>query len=485
MMGKMLSSISVLPIHGVDVSVSDITLDSRQVVEGGLYCAVGGARTDGHCFVAEAIERGALAIVLEDSEKAELHDIAYIEDKALKTNLSQMSSEFFDKPSEKLSVVAVTGTNGKTSVVHFVAQLLEALGESCASIGTLGVTTGGVDTPDSVNTTPDAITVQRVLHSAVANGDKYVAMEVTSHAVEQHRVDAVKFSTAVFTNLSHDHLDYHGSMESYFAAKKKLFDFEGIKTAVVNIDDKYGQQLSEVLDIPTLTYSVKSANADCYIEKVESAEGGFRRCFVSMKGKRFEFTTELVGLFNLSNLLAALLVVAEQGFSIERIFQYVSKVQAAPGRLQLVSNESGGMAVVDYAHTPDALENVLKALQPYRENKLITVFGCGGDRDKGKRPLMARIAEAYSDFVVVTSDNPRTESISEINADISEGFLGKSFSLVEDRKQAISDAVAMAGCDDVILIAGKGHEEYQQIGDKKIPFNDVSVLSNLLAGGVQ
>lgn len=479
---KSFSALVKQDVIGQDVIISNIVSDSRKVNAGSLFCAVAGAESDGHDFIDSAIDNGAAAIVMECPKELAVPSAVNAQ---LKSELSDIASRFYDEPTKKMHMIGVTGTNGKSSVVSFVRQLLSLLGENCASIGTLGVeildATWATD-----NTTPGAIELQKLCYDVSQEKVKNIAVEVSSHALDQYRCEAIHFDTAIFTNLTHDHLDYHQTMEAYLQAKKKLFLMSCLQNIIINQDDEYSKQIQSDTNpaAKCWSYSLGSDSADLYLHKrtIENGKQVMQWCF---NGEIYKISSPLVGLFNIANLMAAFLAVIAKGFDPKLVAHACSNVVSVAGRMQFIPEHSKEvLAIVDYAHTPDALANTLQALVEYKKAKLICVFGCGGDRDKAKRPEMAKIAEYYCDAVIVTADNPRKEKNLDIAEDICKGFSGNNYKVIHDRKDAITEAVAMANADDVIVVAGKGHEKYQIIGNQVLDFDDVEVLAQLLGGDV-
>ena len=481
MMQKPLSSIVSKPFVGPDVSVSGLTLDSRKVQSGDLFVALKGDASDGHHYIGSAFEKGAVAVAVEQEsavDRVRGKDVAFYVSPDLRYEVGTIAARFFDMPTHQMKIAGVTGTNGKTTICDFIAQLLQSAGESCGRIGTLGVQYKDVSVEGS-NTTPDAIALQKTFREMLDAGVSYAAMEASSHALVQGRCVGVEFDVAVFSNITHEHLDYHGSFDEYLAAKSLLFRKDGLPLAVINKDDEACRDLRKVMgkDTRVLTYSLSDATADVYFSSLEMGSD-VTTAVLHYGAQNVLFKTGLTQAFNLYNLLAALIVVSEQGFGLDGLVSACRNLQPAPGRMQRVANTFGIAAYVDYAHTPDALENVLKSVNPDGNQSVITIFGCGGDRDKDKRPAMASIAEAYSSKVIVTSDNPRTEAADQIINDILAGFSKsyEGFEVFEDRQAAIRHAVSIAETGDVLLLAGKGNEKQQVIGTEKLPFDDVEEL---------
>jgi UDP-N-acetylmuramoyl-L-alanyl-D-glutamate--2,6-diaminopimelate ligase len=471
---------------GAGIEIHGLQLDSRKVRAGDLFLAMPGEEHDGRHFIEQAVANGAAAVVAEAPVAGFVDDIPVplVELPELRLEAGWLAAKFYGYPSRQLHMVGVTGTNGKTTTSRLVAQLGRALGRSFGVIGTLGATIDdGV--VEAGNTTPDPVALQLQLAQWRDQGVYAVCMEVSSHALVQGRVSGVEFETAVYTNLSHDHLDYHGSMDAYGRAKLQLFAAEGLRHAVINLDDEFASRVREVIaaDVQVLTYSIAGGAADVRIEDAKFHPGGVRARVHSPWGSG-EFSSPLPGDFNLANLAAALSVLALAGEDLAELLQAVSALHAVPGRMQLIPNALGLQLIVDYAHTPDALEQVLRALKPHVSGALVTVFGCGGDRDSQKRQIMGRVACEWSDRVVVTSDNPRSEDPLAIMGDIATGCSG-DYQLQPDRAEAIRVAVAGARAGDCVLIAGKGHEKYQIIEGDRLYFSDEEQVLAALARGAQ
>lgn len=472
-----------------EFAVSGLSLDSREIVEGNAFVALRGGKGHGIEFAAKAVEQGAVAILAETPFDAADAGVPVIAVEKLREKTGAIAARFFGEPSASLDIVGVTGTNGKTSTVQLIAQALAFLGRKPATVGTLGAGMHGA-IAEGERTTPDSISMQALLADFRDAGATHVAMEVSSHALEQGRVNAIGFDVAVFTNLTRDHLDYHGTMEAYGAAKAKLFGFEGLSTAVINIDDPFGVKLAKGLGegIVKLRTSMASESNE------KDAEVRADIVVTSAKGLSFNLNTPwgmrtvrsaLLGRFNVANLLAVAAVLGALGEPFERIHAALEALEPVNGRMSRLGGDGRKpLVVVDYSHTPDALKQALMALRSHTKGKLICVFGAGGDRDQGKRPLMAAIAERLADVVIVTDDNPRSEDGDAIVAQIMEGFAHRDTVMVErDRAQAIALALADAKVDDVVLIAGKGHETYQEGLQGKRPFDDLSVAREAMEAG--
>jgi len=476
--------------------VGPLIIDSRKVQAGCCFVALQGHQIDARQFVNEAVASGA-ALILAEAENVEVFlpqwqgiNVPVILVRDLAHQLSQIAGNYYQHPSRALKVFAVTGTNGKTSCSYMLARALQHLHFDCYLLGTLG--TGRFSQmQEQANTTADAVTLQRVLAEAVESGAQFAAMEVSSHALVQGRAKALQINTALFTNLTHDHLDYHGSMADYFAAKRQLFLQPGLKHAVLNADDKYGRKLMRDEAITAKKWMVSTdtppEGADLsqwiWAEDISFSDKGIHAVINSPWGMG-RLDSPLMGQFNLNNLL---LIIASLGAlcrSLDQVLMALSQVQAPPGRMQKIGGgDNQPLVIVDYAHTPDALQQTLTALREHNVGRIWCVFGCGGDRDKGKRPKMARVAEQFANKVIVTQDNPRTESETQIEADIMAGFHDPDkVQCIADRKQAIITAINNARPGDVVLIAGKGHEDYQIVGNNKLHFSDLEEAAAALEG---
>lgn len=481
-LGQLLPEFSA--IDDGSFSVGRLVLDSRQVSTGDCFVAVPGSQVDGAEYIDAAIENGARAILRSgDDYKIETMDdsVTSIQVPNLSSKLSEIADHWYGEPSKDMQVVAITGTNGKTTCSQWLAQLLHNTIAPAASIGTLGYGLVGDDLVETGLTTPDAIQVQSILSGFKAVGAKSVVMEASSHSLEQHRIAGVDIDVAVFTNIGRDHLDYHGDMESYVVAKTQLMAFSSVSTAVINVDDAYADRfvaaLQDSVDLITfgcVKSAMVSAAAVKYLPSGIATE-------LTILGETYPVHLHVWGDFNLSNVLAVTAAALACGMAAEDIVRRLPQLTAVPGRLQAIECGADISVLVDFAHTADALESALTAIRSHSRQQLWCVFGCGGDRDKGKRPLMAATAERLADKVVVTSDNPRSESPQRIINDVLTGFRQPDEVAVNvDRAAAIDYAVASAAAGDCLLIAGKGHENYQIIGDEKIAFSDLLVADQAL-----
>ena len=461
-----------------DTAVTGLCLDSRALHPGDAFFALSGGSGHGMAFADQAIADGAAALVYEPPLPAALRAPATaIAVPGLRAALGAIADRFHDRPSAAMTVIAVTGTNGKTSIVQLLAQALHTRGLTVGTIGTLGAGLHGALAAGE-RTTPDVLQVHRLLDDMRSQGATHVAMEVSSHALDQGRVDAVRFAVAVFTNLTRDHLDYHGDMARYGAAKAKLFASAGLATAVINLDDAFGSQLLARLPATLTRIGTSSrGRADALVAAEAVATGSEGLRFVLRIGNAVAAVRSvLIGRFNLDNLLAVAGVLHALHVPLQDIAKVLPQLQPVPGRMSRVGGGERPLVVVDYAHTPDALQQALASVRHHARGRVICVFGCGGARDRGKRPQMAAVAAAGAEQVIVTDDNPRGECGDAIVADILAGLDKRNTAIIQrDRARAIADAIAMAQPGDAVLIAGKGHEQYQHVGSQRLPFDDLAV----------
>jgi UDP-N-acetylmuramoyl-L-alanyl-D-glutamate--2,6-diaminopimelate ligase len=465
------------------VEISALAYDSRKVGPGTLFFCVPGEKVDGHEFGAAAVEAGAVALVVERELEVDVPQVIAADARAA---MAPLAARFWGNPTRELRVVGVTGTNGKTTTAFLIREILEAAGVQCGLLGTVTQVIGGVE-EEAERTTPEAIDLQATFRRMLDGGDRVCAMEVSSHALALHRSDAIDFEVAVFTNLSQDHLDFHADMEDYFQAKRKLFAM-GPKTAIVNVDDPYGARLATEFDV--LTFSGDGGEADFAAGNVSFDAAGSEFAVTTSRGRKAKNTfafrpldggirvrTALPGRFNVSNALAAFATATALGVASATAADGLAGAERVPGRFEPIDEGQPFAVLVDYAHTPDSLENVLRAARRITKGRLIVVFGAGGDRDRDKRPKMGRAAAELSDLAVVTSDNPRSERPEEIIAEILDGIDGREGVEVEpDRRAAIALALASAQPEDTVVIAGKGHEQGQELENgRKVPFDDREV----------
>ena len=463
------------------VRVSGIGLDNRKIKPGDAFVAVRGMSTHGMDYAKAAVEAGAVAVIHDGLQAAPDLDVPVVAVRGLGDKLGELASRYYSAPSEQMRIAGVTGTNGKTSVAHFLAQSWQRVYGNAGMVGTLGYGPVG-DLQSGARTTPDAFRLQQVLADCVKTGVEHLAMEVSSHALQQHRCQTVQFDAAVFTNLSRDHLDYHSNMAAYAAAKRLLFTDYAPAFAIINHDDAYGRKWFGELNggMQMLSFGLQEgAELTAEISAIDINGMNLR---ISGPWGSEEVHTCLLGEFNASNLLATAGTLALLGMPWNRVLHQIELMQPVPGRMMRLGGETGQpVVVIDYAHTPDALESALHAVRAHLDGRLVCVFGCGGNRDQGKRPQMGRAAELLADDVFVTSDNPRNESVNKIIEDVVAGLHTPGRATIEpDRAEAIRRAIANSKPGDVVLVAGKGHETWQEIAGQKIPFSDECVIRHAL-----
>jgi UDP-N-acetylmuramoyl-L-alanyl-D-glutamate--2,6-diaminopimelate ligase len=472
--------VSIEAVKGsTDITVNTVDFDSRKIGANDLFVAIRGTQSNGHDFIEKAILQGAVAIVCDTFPEEIVAGITYIQVKDTNKALAFIAANYFGNPSHSLKLVGITGTNGKTTIASLLYQLFQKAGFKVGLLSTVKIM---VDTTEhkATHTTPDSITINKHLREMVDQGVTHCFMEVSSHGIHQQRAEALQFEGGVFTNLSHDHLDYHATFAEYRDVKKSFFDhLPKAAFSLVNIDDKNGFVMLQNTSSRKLTYALKSyANYKAQI--LESQMSG-----LLMKINENEVWVRLIGTFNAYNLLAIYGTAVELGLDSFEVLRLLSELESVSGRFQYIVSNGRVTAIVDYAHTPDALENVLKTINDIRtkNEQLITIVGCGGDRDKTKRPIMANIATTLSDKVIITSDNPRTENPETIIAEMEKGVEPQNFKKavsITDRKQAIKTACQLAQANDIILIAGKGHETYQEINGVRHDFDDMQIVNELL-----
>src|SRR5438874_2757908 len=470
-------------IGPLDRTVESIAYDSRRVQKNGLFVALRGEKNDGHEFIGHAIEKGATVIVAEREEKNARATCVVVEN--TRRALADLAATFYGRPAQRLKLAAVTGTNGKTTTTFLIKHICEKAGLRCGLIGTVRYEIGERILP-ATRTTPESLDLQELLAQIANAGCRAAAMEVSSHALAQERTRALEWDVAVFTNLTQDHLDFHGTMENYFASKMKLFtqlaqqQIKRKPVAVVNIDDRYGEQLLGKIDKSTavVTFGM-GVRADFRASNYRMDFGG-TSYQLDARGKSYLVRLPLIGRFNVANSMAALAAANALGLNLREAVLSLGRSPQVPGRLEMVPAKRQLQVFVDYAHTPDALLNVLKTLRELGPRRLFVVFGCGGDRDRQKRPLMGEVADRHADYAIVTSDNPRKEDPAAIIAEMENGFRSNHFEKITDRASAISRAIEIAQPRDIVLIAGKGHENYQEFSDHTVPFEDIQVARRAL-----
>jgi UDP-N-acetylmuramoyl-L-alanyl-D-glutamate--2,6-diaminopimelate ligase len=470
-------------IGPLERAVESIAYDSRRVQKNSLFVALHGEKTDGHEFIGQAIEKGASAVVAEREEKHPRATCVVVEN--TRSALADLSATFYGFPAKRLKLAAVTGTNGKTTTTFLIKHICEKAGLRCGLIGTVRYEIGERVLP-ATRTTPESLDLQELFAQIANAGCRAAAVEVSSHALAQERTRGLEWDVAVFTNLTQDHLDFHGTMERYFESKMKLFtqlaqqQKKRKAVAVVNIDDRYGEQLRNKIDkkILVITYGM-GVRADFRASNYRMEFGG-TSYQLDARGKSYLVRVPLIGRFNVANSMAALAAANALGVGLREAVLSLGKSPQVPGRLEAVPAKRQFQAFVDYAHTPDALLNVLKTLRELEPGRLIVVFGCGGDRDRQKRPLMGEIADRHADYAIITSDNPRKEDPNAIIAEVDKGFRSAHYEKIVDRTEAITRAIELAQPRDIVLIAGKGHENYQEFADHTVPFDDLQVARRAL-----
>ncbi len=478
-----------------DCEIRGLTADSREITPGDLFLACRGERVDGVDYLQDAIAAGAAAVLFEGGgDEVGAAQVPMIQVKELPQKVGLIAARFFADPSQQLFVVGVTGTNGKSSCCHFLSQALQLKGELCGVIGTLGYGLPGA-MQAATHTTPSPVVLQAELKAMVDAGADSVVMEVSSHALAQSRVAGVAFDVALFTNLTRDHLDYHGDLDSYGAAKRRLFTMPGLSHAVINRDDAFGAQLLKRLPatVTPVAYGQLDERQDAeallstglcgvYGKVTMLERGGMELQLFSSWGRGVLRNEQLLGAFNASNLLAVLSVLLVMEVPFEQALALLAQVESAEGRMEPLGGDGRQpLVIIDYAHTPDALQQLLTALREHCRGRLFCIFGCGGDRDAGKRPLMGAVAAQYADEIIITDDNPRNEDAAQIVRDIRAGISSdKNVTVIHARREAIRTALQRASVDDVVVIAGKGHESCQLIGEQKVPFNDRDCVRSIM-----
>jgi len=461
----LLKGVSILELNvSLDEEISDIWGDSRKVTKGSAFLCLDGTKFDGHNYIEDAVKFGAKVVIMQ--KKVALPDnVRFVLIDGGRASIAKISCNFFENPSQKFKLIGITGTKGKTTTTYMIKSILEQSGLKVGIIGTIEAKLGDIKLSDSSNTTPDAIELQRLFSKMENEGADVVVMEVSSHALDLYRVEGSDFDIGVFTNLSQDHMDYHKNFENYYLAKKKLFSM--CKLALINTDDEYGKRLFEEVKIPKKSFGIDS-NADFNATNLEITSN-----FVTFSVKNDKYLVKIPGKFSVYNALSAIAVSKE--FEIElKVINDGFNCLTVPGRSEIVDIGTDFTVMVDYAHSPDSLKNILLAIRECVKGRIICVFGCGGDRDKTKRPIMGEIAGRLSDISIVTSDNPRSEDPNQIILEIEEGLrrTNKEYLKIVDRAEAIFKALSIAKLDDVVVIAGKGHEPYQILNDKIIHFDD-------------
>ena len=469
----------VLVQGSLDTEIEDIVIDSRKAKENILFVAMVGFSTDAHQFIPSAYKQGCRAVITEhDTECPE--DMTVFQAVSARDALAVMASNFYGDPSTRLDMIGVTGTNGKTSSTYFIESILDHCGKKSGVIGTVGITIGGVkqDIHMTTSTTPDTLELNSIIKLMADKGCDDAIMEVSSHGLALKKTDGIRFKVGVFTNLTQDHLDFHKTMENYCQAKARLFGM--CEKGVINIDDAWADKIMENATCDIMTYSIDKPS-DLQAKNIEYKMD--RVLFtVNIKGKDTDFELMVPGRFSVYNALCAIGTALSMDIDIEDIVEGIGNIHGVPGRIQNIKNDKGFNVIVDYAHTPDGLENIISSVREFTVNRIITVFGCGGDRDRTKRPIMGEITARLSDYAIITSDNPRSEEPSEILKEIEKGVkpVTDKYEMIVDRREAIKRAVSIAEKGDSVIIAGKGHEDYQILKDKTIHFDDTEVAKEAL-----
>jgi UDP-N-acetylmuramoyl-L-alanyl-D-glutamate-L-lysine ligase len=472
--------LSILPIKKIEgalpQAITDLAVNSRVINAGGMFVCIIGFTVDGHNFVQQAVDNGARVIVASEPVDVDLEKVAVVTVENTSRAISLLAARYYQYPSKKMTMIGVTGTNGKTSVSGIIQAILRASGEKSAVSGTIGFDLDGT-LYDTENTTGDALTTQAMIAEAANEGCKTMSMEVSSHGLVEGRLAGTEFDIAIFTNLTHDHLDFHGTMDNYGEAKSLLFsqlgqDLEQRKFAVVNADDPWSQKLLEKTSYPVLAYGIKNA-AEFHGEDIVLSADGTTFTLNSPDGK-FPVTMNLIGEFSVANALAATAALYAKGMATADIVNYLGQIDTVKGRMEKVETDLPLTMYVDYAHTPDAIKKAIEAVLPYKTNKLIFVIGTGGNRDRVKRPIMAKEA-SVADYVVLTTDDPRDEPYETILAELEAGMEHDNYACIGDRAEAVRQAVAVANPNDIIIFAGKGHEDFQIIGNTKYPHSDAEI----------
>lgn len=478
---EILNGVNYTETQGGNVEITDITIDSRQVCRGSLFVCIKGLTVDSHDLIGDVIASGAAAVVCEKMPKGIKSDVSIIKVKNSRKALGFLASNFYGNPSRKIEMFGVTGTNGKTSVTYFMEELLKASGRLAGVIGTTGARLGNsqIDVPYKTSTTPDTIELHRILGEMAKGGADCCVMEVTSHALALHKVSGIDFNIGIFTNLTQDHLDFHKTFDNYLKAKAELFKI--CMTGIFNADDSYCKRIIGEAACEIVTYGIEN-EAKYRAANVELLSGGVK-FDVMIDGRSVHFDVPVPGRFTVYNTLAVIAAAVEMGISVTCVQAALNHIKGVRGRIESVANDKGFAVIVDYAHTPDGLDNIIRSVRDFTTGSVITVFGCGGNRDKTKRPIMGEIAGRLSDYCIITSDNPRNEApettIDEIEAGIKQTAC--AYEKVVDRKEAIRRAISLAKKDDSVIIAGKGHEDYQEFENKlRVHFDDVEVAKEIL-----
>lgn len=480
-LNKILKNINYeIKAGNIKKEISEIKYDSRAIKTGNLFIAISGFKIDGHQYISQAIENGATAIIIEKELAVYEKDITYLKVKNSRQAMSILAKNFFDNPLKEIKLIGITGTNGKTTTAYLLYKILQTYAGQAALFGTISNIIGS-ETLSSNRTTPESLDLYRYFAQMKRKGIKYGVMEVSSHALDLYRVESIDFEAAIFTNLSPEHLDYHQSLDNYREVKSRLFSqLKPNKYAIINADDPNSEYIKKKSEAQNLSYSLDTKSADLYTTEFKLKKTGLE---YKTGGKLVaNFKLNLGGLFNIYNSLAVVLTALVLGIEKNIIKKALADFDSVPGRFEIINQGQEFQLIVDYAHTPDAMENILKAALNIKKNKLIILFGCGGDRDRSKRPLMAALAEKYADSIIISNDNPRSESPTKIFKEIEKGFSSNftNYSIIPDRKKGIKAAIELAKKDDLVLLLGRGHEKYQVIKERKIELDDRQVAIQAL-----
>ncbi|PRR78749.1 UDP-N-acetylmuramoyl-L-alanyl-D-glutamate--2,6-diaminopimelate ligase [Clostridium liquoris] len=474
---EMLKDLNYEIVKGTDeVNINNIQYDSRSIEKGDLFFAIQGYNTDGHKYIPTAYEKGAIAIIY-DKDMDNLPECTMVKVKNSRKAMAKVSSNFYGNPKDKLKIIGVTGTNGKTTSTFMIKSILEEAGFKVGLLGTIANYIGD-EKIHSDRTTPESLEIHKLFKHMVDEAVDYCVMEVSSHSLYLDRVYGINFSQSIFTNLTQDHLDFHKTFENYYQAKLLLF--KNSKNSIINIDDEYGKRVYDDIEGNKLTYSIEE-KSNLKAENIKMHSTGVEFS-INYEGKEAEINMHIPGRYNIQNALGSALACLNEGISLEVVKRGFENMSGVPGRCEIVTKKYnlGYEIIVDYAHTPDGLENILKTAREFTKGRLISVFGCGGDRDRTKRPIMGKIGTELSDIAVITSDNPRSEEPLDIIEDIKSGIKNNNYIVVENRREAIKKAMEIARQYDVIVVAGKGHEDYQILKDKTIHFDEREIIKELI-----
>lgn len=474
-----------LKAGSLDVEINDLKYDSRNIAQNDLFIAISGFETDGHQYIDQAIAAGAKAVIIEKEISRYQPGISYLKVENSRKIMAQIAKNFFDDPLKDINLIGVTGTNGKTTTAFLLYHILQKQGSKAALFGTIKNIIGDREI-SSKRTTPESVDLYRYFKQMKNEGIKYGVMEVSSHALDLYRVEGMNFKAAIFTNISPEHLDYHKNIENYREVKSRLFsNLDQNNMAVINFDDQNSNFIAEKSNGKNYFYSLKSSAADLYTTDYKLTNKGMEYTVGGIIESNFKLN--LGGIFNIYNSLAAVLTAVLMGFDLKLIQESLNQIKGVPGRYEMIDAGQNFQVIVDYAHTPDGMKNVLKTAVKMKKNNLFVLFGCGGDRDRSKRPVMAQLAEEFADYSIVSNDNPRTEDQAKIFSEIEAGFSKdyQQYEIIADRKKAIKKIIELASKDDIIMILGRGHEKYQVLKNKKIKLDDRKIAYQALKAKIK